>query len=86
MGVMTNQHACEPAASVIAKLGGTTTVAKILDRDESTIRRWRMPKPHGTGGTIPDECKVALIQASAGALTWDDFAPPEIAEQGALTP
>ncbi len=75
------KHTCEPANTVIEKMGGTKSVADILGKDESTIRRWRMPRPDGTGGVIPDDDKVRLIEAAIGmgvSLRWRDFAPPSI--------
>lgn len=75
------KHACEPATGIIEKLGGVTSVAALLQKDESTIRRWRMPRPQGTGGSIPDPDKVALIDAARKQgirLGWRDFAPPEL--------
>lgn len=80
VGVM-QQHSLEPANSIIEKFGGVRAVAAILDKDESTIRRWRMPRPMGTGGSIPDDDKVRLIEAAASAgivLRWRDFAPPTV--------
>lgn len=75
------KHACEPANGIIEKLGGVGTVAAILQKDESTIRRWRMPRPQGTGGSIPDDDKVRLIEAArleGVRLRWSDFAPEEV--------
>lgn len=78
------KHACEPATGIIEKFGGVSQVADILDKDESTIRRWRMPRPNGTGGSIPDDDKVKLINAARKvgvSLAWRDFAPPEVRKQ-----
>lgn len=80
VGVM-QKHACEPANGVINTLGGVKVVADLLDKDVSTIRRWRMPRPEGTGGFIPDDDKVRLIERAAKLgvkLSWRDFTPPQI--------
>jgi hypothetical protein len=79
MGVM-QKHACEPANGIIDRFGGVSAVARLLDKDESTIRRWRMPKPSGTGGTIPDDDKMRLLEAAKSEgvrLAWRDFKPIE---------
>lgn len=75
------KHRCEPANGVIEKLGGVSNVAQLLGKDESTIRRWRMKRPDGTGGSVPDDDKVRLIDIALAigvTLTWADFAPPTI--------
>lgn len=79
IGVM-QKHTCEPANGIIEKFGGVGVVARLLEKDESTIRRWRMPKPSGTGGTIPDDDKVRLLEAAKAEgvrLHWRDFMPIE---------
>lgn len=44
----------EPAASVIAKLGGVPTLAKGIATTTTTVQRWRWPREvGGTGGVIP---------------------------------
>lgn len=66
-------------------LGGVAATAKLLDKDPSTVRRWRMPRPEGTGGSIPDDDKVRLIEGARAIglrLTWADFAPPSIQRKG----
>lgn len=78
---MSTPHECKPAADIIERLGGTARVAAILDRDESTIRRWRMAPPAGTGGKVPHDAAVALIEfafAEGIDLTWNDFRPSEL--------
>lgn len=82
---MSTSHDCNPAAAVIERLGGTAAVAAVLGRDESTIRRWRMPRPSGTDGNIPHDAAIALIQhaeANGLALSWDDFKPAALADTG----
>lgn len=45
---------CEPAASLIEKLGGLSAVARALDVRDTTVQRWRLPKEkRGTGGSVP---------------------------------
>ena len=46
-------HTCEPAHSIIERLGGRTYVAEQLELDRSTISRWCQPHPSGTDGAIP---------------------------------
>lgn len=79
------KHAREPATSIIELLGGVSAVAAMLEKDASTIRRWRMPRPEGTGGSIPDDDKLRLIERAKKigvALSWADFAPPQIKHKG----
>lgn len=71
----------EPAASIIAKMGGVPTVAAITGRDPSAVQRWRLPKPVGSDGIIPDPAKILLIDHARKigvALAWDDFRPPQL--------
>lgn len=78
---MADVHDCKPAAEIIARLGGTAQVAAITGLDQSTIRRWRMPTPKGTGGLIPDRAKIELIDHARRlgvTLAWDDFKPPAL--------
>lgn len=45
---------CEPAASLIKKLGGLTAVAQITGKSVTQVQRWRLPKEKGgTGGAVP---------------------------------
>lgn len=46
-------HKCEPAFTVIERLGGKGNLSKTLKLDRSTLTRWCAPVPIGTGGTIP---------------------------------
>lgn len=70
-------HMLQPAYRVIALLGGKTSVASDLDLSPSTISRWCMPRPEGTGGTIPQKYWPALIDLARRegvALTVADLA------------
>lgn len=74
---------CEPAASIIAKLGGSAAVADILGVSAITVRRRRRAAPSGDGGIFPDEEKVRLIEAAelrGVPLTWDDFKPVTLSD------
>lgn len=56
----------EPAKTVIDICGGVKTVAEMIDRDESRVRRWTYPEGRGgTGGFIPRKAQQALL-AEAG--------------------
>jgi len=57
-----NLHRKEPAYSVIERLGGKSWLSKHLGLDRSTLTRWTMAKPHGTGGFIPQQYWPALIE------------------------
>lgn len=54
---------CEPAASIIAALGGLTVVAKAAGVSVVTAQRWRYPTANGgTGGFIPRKHHDRLIE------------------------
>lgn len=81
----TNPEHCEPAASVIARMGGVTAVAAITGRSAIQVRRWRLRHAPGTAGIIPDADKAKLILAAKErgiALDWADFKPPVLADTG----
>lgn len=65
---------CEPATSLIDKLGGPGAVAEALKLHVSAVVRWRLNKPVGTGGLIPSKHQPALMQL--GAKPEDFFAQP----------
>jgi len=50
---------CEPAYSVIRRLGGVTPTAKILSIAPSSVSRWLIEE--GTAGKIPQNHWKALI-------------------------
>lgn len=50
---------CEPAYSVIRRLGGVTPTAKILKIAPSSVSRWMVEE--GTAGKIPQNHWKALI-------------------------
>ena len=50
---------CEPAYSVIRRLGGVTPTAKILSIAPSSVSRWLVDE--GTAGKIPQNHWKALI-------------------------
>ena len=54
---------CEPAATIIAMLGGLAEVAKAADVSLVTAQRWTYPFQHGgTGGHIPRKYHDRLIE------------------------
>ena len=68
----------EPASSIISSLGGATAVAARTGRDSSVVRRWRLPRPAGTGGVVPEDVRGALIEMAGELgvpLSYADFAP-----------
>lgn len=79
---------CEPAASLINRLGGLTKVAEVCDVNISTVQRWRMPREKGgTGGFIPHWYVHRLLEAASERglpLNPVDFMPasPVPAQQG----
>lgn len=55
----------DPAASIIAMLGGLSSVAKAANTSTTTVQRWRLPKQKGgTGGFIPRKHHDLLIAKS----------------------
>lgn len=54
-------HKLEPAYTTVEKLGGKARVAEALELDKSTLSRWCQPRPHGTGGVIPQRYWPKLI-------------------------
>lgn len=56
----------DPAASIIAVLGGLSSVAKAANTSTTTVQRWRLPKQKGgTGGFIPRRHHEALLAKSS---------------------
>lgn len=54
----------EPANTIITKLGGPVAVAKIVNRDQTRVRRWTWSKERGgTGGKIPADQQHVLLAA-----------------------
>ena len=56
-----NIHRLEPAHSVIERLGGKAWLSAQIGLDRSSLTRWTMPRPQGTGGMIPQKHWPALI-------------------------
>lgn len=57
-----NIHKLEPAHSLIERLGGKAWLSNMIGLDRSTLTRWTMPKPAGTGGYIPQRYWPKLIE------------------------
>ena len=54
---------CDPAATIIATLGGLSVVAKAAGVSVVTAQRWRFPVSNGgTGGFIPRKHHPRLIE------------------------
>jgi hypothetical protein len=50
---MTRLALCEPARTIIQRLGGETAVARDLGLSRTTVWLWQVPQPRGRGGAIP---------------------------------
>lgn len=70
-------HRLDPAASVIAALGGPARVSSITGKDISRVYRWMAPKDvGGTGGLIPQPEAAKLLRHAKDngiAVTAADF-------------
>ena len=74
----------EPARSIIAKLGGEATVAKIVGTSYTAPYRWQHPKANGgTDGRVPQKHIPTLLTYAREhgiALTAHEFLGPQPAE------
>lgn len=59
------RNTCEPAFSVIERLGGRVHVAKALELTPGALCRWCAQPPRGTGGRIPQQHWPALLRLAA---------------------
>jgi len=50
---------CEPAYTIVRRLGGVMKTAKILDLTPSTVSRWLVET--GTAGQIPQKYWITLL-------------------------
>lgn len=51
-----------PADRVISAFGGVRATAKIIERNPSTVSRWRKPRDEGgTGGRIPSRVQAVIL-------------------------
>lgn len=50
---MHQKATCEPARSIIARLGGPKAIAKRIQVNRTTVWLWAVPAPRGRGGIIP---------------------------------
>jgi hypothetical protein len=55
----------EPAASIIAQMGGVEAVALITKRHVSRVYRWMYPKENGGSGGIIPQAEAAKLLAHA---------------------
>lgn len=52
-----------PADIVISRFGGVRPLARQLEKDPSTIHRWKQPKEKGgLEGRIPSSCQMELLR------------------------
>ncbi len=74
---------CEPANSIIQRLGGVSAVARAAEVSTVTVNRWCYPPERGgTGGFIPRQHHQKIIEfaESAGVpLTLGAFVDERIA-------
>jgi hypothetical protein len=74
---------CQPAASIITRLGGLTALAEACDVSVTSVQRWRLPSVKGgTGGIIPAKYYPVLIKHAAGRgvrLPLAAFVDPKVA-------
>jgi len=73
---------CEPAYSIIRKLGGDSRVAEICGlRDRTSPYRWTRPKAlKGSGGLVPSKYVPVLLNYAKSKripLTAQDFVSSE---------
>lgn len=55
---------CEPAASIIEKLGGVLAVSGACEYVDSYVYRWRLSKRvGGFGGRIPQPAQFRIVDA-----------------------
>lgn len=66
-----------PADIVISKFGGVRPLARLLEKDPSTIHRWRMPAARGgLDGRVPSVAQQRLLELARErgiSLTADDL-------------
>jgi hypothetical protein len=56
---------CDPANSIITRMGGLSAVAEITGVTPHSVMRWRMPKADGgTGGLVPSKHAEAILSAA----------------------
>lgn len=73
-----DRRICEPAKSIIARLGGEVKVVTILGCGETAPYTWQYECPKGTGGLIPQKHHLALLdyaQENGIPLSPADFLP-----------
>lgn len=51
-----------PANLVIERFGGVRPLARLLNKNQSTIHRWKMPtEAGGLGGRIPSKAQIEIL-------------------------
>jgi len=70
---------CEPAHTIIAKLGGISAVSRATGVHRQGVWKWTQAKDKGgTGGTIPQRHHLTLLDLARSQdvpLTAADFLP-----------
>lgn len=55
-----------PADKVIQAFGGIRAVARLIERNPSSVQRWRKPRAEGgTGGAVPTAVQGRLLAMAA---------------------
>ena len=76
---------CQPAASLIAAMGGLSSVANAANVSVTSVQRWRLPqRKGGTGGIIPAKYHTRLMKHAATrgvALPLAAFVDPKAAAE-----
>lgn len=84
--VSTEVNLCEPAHSIIKKLGGVREVSRVIGISAAGVTRWQTPvnkrqgkrATKGCGGVIPEPRRAALISMATDRmirLSKKDFEP-----------
>lgn len=72
-----NDQHLTPAEKCIAAFGGIRSLARALERNPSSILRWRKPKKEGgSAGAVPSNLQGVILELARErglALTADDL-------------
>lgn len=77
----------KPATQIIAKLGGPTAVANLVDVHRTRVSNWKRPRSRGgTDGLIPQKYHRTLLDYAAAnsiELSAEEFLAPREEMAGA---
>lgn len=59
---MTTKKTEAPGKAVPAAFGGPYKLARLLEVSPSTVWRWSVQRPKGTGGSIPSQWHAKLLK------------------------